>query len=347
MRPEVRAAVVGTGRIAEEHLRFLASHPSVVLDSVCDTSPTLAGFAGQRFGALAALTSLEAVLARRPDVLHICTPAHTHEEIIRRALDSNVNVICEKPVALSLSEFEKLAAVATAKRLFVTEDHNYRFNPPFVALAASVRRGEIGVVRDISVEMTLPLAGGRYRDNALPSASHDLPGGVLHEFISHMAYLALAVDPQEDVCSAAESRWLALGDSLSYNDLVATVTRGEQMIRLRFVDGWPGQIRITASGVQGRIQCELLRPMVVSETMTARGPLLSPVEGLIRNGARSAIAGVGVLRDKVLNRTAYSGLSIFLDTTYQAFRSQHSLPVSEFDIKKTLHLIELVLEGRA
>ena len=65
----LRAAAVGTGKISEEHLKFLTGSPRSHLVGVCDLSPALASFAAKRFGADDSYTDYADMLARaRPDV---------------------------------------------------------------------------------------------------------------------------------------------------------------------------------------------------------------------------------------------------------------------------------------
>src|SRR6476469_6120713 len=80
----LRAAVIGTGKISEEHLRFLSASPAVQLAGVCDLSPSLANYAVDRFPspggrrATAFTDSARMLDELRPDVVHVLTPAHTH-----------------------------------------------------------------------------------------------------------------------------------------------------------------------------------------------------------------------------------------------------------------------------
>src|SRR5690606_20316135 len=78
------------------------------------------------------------------------------------------------------------------------ENHNYRFNRPWLAIERAVASGQLGDVREVEVRLCLPLRGpgGRYADANLPHPSHRLPAGVLHEFITHLCYLALRFVPE-------------------------------------------------------------------------------------------------------------------------------------------------------
>ena len=83
----LRAAVIGTGKISEEHLRFLAHSPQVELAGVCDLSPSLANYAVARFGGGRAFTSASNLLQElRPDVVHVLTPPHTHVQLVTEAV---------------------------------------------------------------------------------------------------------------------------------------------------------------------------------------------------------------------------------------------------------------------
>ena len=79
----LRAAVIGTGKISEEHLRFLSADPRVVLAGVCDLSPSLAKYAVARFGAKQAFTDSAQMLAEaKPDaIMHFAANALVGESM--------------------------------------------------------------------------------------------------------------------------------------------------------------------------------------------------------------------------------------------------------------------------
>src|SRR3954471_10856967 len=160
----LRAAVIGTGKISEEHLRYLGSDPGVVLAGVCDLSPSLAKYAAARFKAGAAFSDSGAMLREaRPDVVHVLTPPHTHAALVTDALNAGAHVVVEKPVAPTNAQFRELWRLAEGRGRRIVEDHNYRFNEPVLAIERLVRAGELGDVREVDVRMALPIrkAGGR------------------------------------------------------------------------------------------------------------------------------------------------------------------------------------------
>src|SRR5579864_52539 len=114
--PCLRAAVIGTGKISEEHLRFLTAAPGVEVAAVCDLSPSLANYAVARFGAGRAFTSSAQMLREaRPDVVHVLTPPHTHVALVTDCIDAGAHVIVEKPVAPTNPEFHRLWTLARSR----------------------------------------------------------------------------------------------------------------------------------------------------------------------------------------------------------------------------------------
>src|SRR4051812_43227387 len=232
----LKAAVIGTGKISEEHLRYLSADPGVDLVGVCDLSPSLARYAATRFKAAAAFSDSAAMLRdARPDVVHVLTPPHTHAALVTDALNAGAHVVVEKPVAPTNAQFRDLWRLAESRGRRIVEDHNYRFNEPVLAIEKLLRNGRLGDVREVDVRMALPIrkAGGRYADASLPHPSHNLPAGVIHEFITPLCYLALRFLPSWDRVAAA---WSKHGDEplFKYDDLDALVIGGPVHARIRF-----------------------------------------------------------------------------------------------------------------
>ena len=110
----LRAAIVGTGAIANAHATALAATPDAELVAVVDRDAAQARAFAKRWGDPAVFGSLEELLASGvADVLHVCTPPGVHAEQAVAALDAGLHVICEKPAALSLDELDAMTDAAT------------------------------------------------------------------------------------------------------------------------------------------------------------------------------------------------------------------------------------------
>ena len=81
----IKAALIGTGQIARQHLGCLRTLPNVEVAGVCDLSPALAESTAERFGIPAWYTDYRRLLDEvRPDVVHVTTPPPSHFPLASR-----------------------------------------------------------------------------------------------------------------------------------------------------------------------------------------------------------------------------------------------------------------------
>ncbi|MBO7169778.1 MAG: Gfo/Idh/MocA family oxidoreductase [Clostridia bacterium] len=89
--------------------------------------------------------SLEEVLAdERVDLVTVAVPNDSHLDIVVRALEAGKNVICEKPVALSLADLDKMIAAAEKSGKVFSVHQNRRFDVDYLAIKKIVEDGTIG-----------------------------------------------------------------------------------------------------------------------------------------------------------------------------------------------------------
>ncbi|MGN7950270.1 Gfo/Idh/MocA family protein [Microbacterium sp. 22215] len=118
----LRAALVGTGAVANSHARAVAAYPRAELVAVADLSLEKAQEFAGRYDIAAAYGDLEEMLAaEHPDVVLICTPPAPHRAQSLAAFAAGAHVIVEKPPAPSLDELDEMrtGAVASGRQLAV------------------------------------------------------------------------------------------------------------------------------------------------------------------------------------------------------------------------------------
>ncbi|MEM9125639.1 MAG: Gfo/Idh/MocA family oxidoreductase [Pseudomonadota bacterium] len=81
------------------------------------------------------------------DLVTIATPNATHFEIARAFLESGFNVLCEKPMTMTVEEGEEIVRVAQASGKICAVNYCYSAYPMVRQARAMVRSGEIGKVR--------------------------------------------------------------------------------------------------------------------------------------------------------------------------------------------------------
>lgn len=89
------------------------------------------------------------------DLIDICTPGDTHAEIAVAALEAGKHVLCEKPLANSVNEAQRMtaAAEAAAKRgVFAMCGFSYRRTPALALAKRMVEDGRLGTIRHVRAQ---------------------------------------------------------------------------------------------------------------------------------------------------------------------------------------------------
>jgi myo-inositol 2-dehydrogenase/D-chiro-inositol 1-dehydrogenase len=147
MRNPIKVALIGAGRIGQEHAKNLASFPGVEVVLVCD--PILA--AAERVKPLARASAItdsaaEVFANRDVEAVVICTPTDTHADLIEGGAQARKAIFCEKPVALDLNRTQK--ALQTLKENGVPFQIGFqrRFDTGYAEAKRRLVAGELGRV---------------------------------------------------------------------------------------------------------------------------------------------------------------------------------------------------------
>jgi predicted dehydrogenase len=127
---ELKAAVVGAGRLGALHAAKYAALPGVKLTHVVDIDVGRAERVARISGAQV-LTDYRA-LPGRVDLASVATPTVTHLEITSRLLAGDVDVLVEKPMTATLAQASELAVMAQRSNRILQVGHLERFNPAVV-----------------------------------------------------------------------------------------------------------------------------------------------------------------------------------------------------------------------
>ena len=89
--------------------------------------------------------SYEALLADdEVDAVYLPLPNHMHPEWTIRAAQAGKHVLCEKPLAMTVAEAERMIAAAGAASVVLMEAFMYRLHPSWVAVRDIVNSGRLG-----------------------------------------------------------------------------------------------------------------------------------------------------------------------------------------------------------
>lgn len=139
----LRVVIAGAGMIAEVHRRSAILSGATVI-GVLGSSPARSREVAEGWGVEFGFDDLDAVIAAKPDVVHVCTPNRFHREYSLALLAAGINVICEKPLGLTVEEAVEMDDAAAASGLVATVPFVYRFHPMVREIRARRIAGELG-----------------------------------------------------------------------------------------------------------------------------------------------------------------------------------------------------------
>ena len=145
----LRIAVIGTGYIADYHVRGLLAQPAVEITAVAAaTEGSVKKFAEKYRLTGAFLTTDVTALAARDDVdvAIISTPNKFHAPYALAFLKQGKDVFLEKPMAMNAREGEEIMVLAEKKGRIVMTGHMWRFDREVNALRQQVAEGALGEI---------------------------------------------------------------------------------------------------------------------------------------------------------------------------------------------------------
>lgn len=143
-------AQFGCGYWGPNVLRNFSTLPGCAVKYVVDPSPERRDFVTANFPRTSAIDSFTEVLNDDAiDAVVIATPATTHFDLARQALEAGKHVFVEKPLATSVAEVDELARCAEKGERIVMAGHTFVYNSAVRYVKRLIDGGELGDVRYI------------------------------------------------------------------------------------------------------------------------------------------------------------------------------------------------------
>ncbi len=141
-------AVIGYGGQGAWHTRQILASEVAALTGVYDIDPAKNELAEQN--GIHAYSSFEEVLTDSTvETVVIAVPNDDHKELVIRSLEAGKNVICEKPVEMSVAAFDEMTDAADKSGKLFTVHQNRRWDVDYLAMKKIAQSGEIGELINI------------------------------------------------------------------------------------------------------------------------------------------------------------------------------------------------------
>ena len=156
-------AVIGTGTIGQEHMYVATLLGRARVHGIYDSQPQSMGSAEKNFKGYSEQPLIRyADLASacsdpEVDALLICTPNHTHADVLKVAMRSGKPIFLEKPMATTLADADAIVKANDAYPSFIQVGLQYRFKAQYLEAFYEVQqRQSVGVVKTISMSEYRP-----------------------------------------------------------------------------------------------------------------------------------------------------------------------------------------------
>src|SRR3954462_6394490 len=154
----VRWGLLSTARINRLIIPAIRASARSEVTSVASRDQAKASAYAHEWQIPRALGSYDALLGDPDiDVIYIGLPNSLHAEWTVRALEAGKHVLCEKPLALSVEDVDRIADAVRRTRKVAAEAFMYRHHPLTQAVQQVVANGRVGVVKSYRGAFTFAL----------------------------------------------------------------------------------------------------------------------------------------------------------------------------------------------
>ena len=139
----MRWGIAGFGWVARDYMVPAIEAAGGTVVAVADPSPVAQ--ASAESASIVAYDDAATMLGGTAcDALYVATPNHRHDAPVLAALEAGVPVLCEKPMAATLSAAEAMAAAVARTGTLYGTAFDQRHHPAHVAIGEAIRNGAIG-----------------------------------------------------------------------------------------------------------------------------------------------------------------------------------------------------------
>lgn len=194
---EIKVGVIGYGgafNMGRAHLSMMRDAGMTPL-AVCDPDKARLKVAQDEFPGIEIYESLDAMLKKSDvDLLSVITPHNTHADIAVKALSAGRHVVCEKPLAITTGECDRMISAAKKNGAMISTFHNRHWDGCILQAVKTIKSGAIGDVVRVEAHM-----GGWRIPGDWWRSSKSISGGILYDWGVHLLEYTLQLVDSEIV----------------------------------------------------------------------------------------------------------------------------------------------------
>lgn len=151
MAEDIRIAIIGHGFMGHEHEKMLSNFPGIKLVGISDRDPKQINDVKE--GVKRYVDNEELFADPEVDVVIIAANNNQHHNLVIQAAKAKKNIICEKPVAMSLEELDDMEKAVKENNVKFTVHQQRRYDPDFRIAKAVYDSGTLGDVYAVKSQL--------------------------------------------------------------------------------------------------------------------------------------------------------------------------------------------------
>ncbi len=282
--------------------------------------------------------TVEQLLASEVDLIIVCTSA-MHYEFSKQALEAGKHVLCEKPLCDTLAQTEELYSIANSKGLKLSPYQNRRFDHDFVEVFDAVDQGLIGSVAEIISNHT--------QDRFVPSNQVGTKyNGMVYGHAVHFIdqIVSRYGEPDNVIYDITNQRDKLFGGTGTIDDYYhLQLVFGNLRVGINFnAMAAKEPARFTIYGTNGTIEKYGIDSQ---ELYLKQGRYLDDPEfGVDPEGYQTKIYHLD--KTSSIHQVEHKFYNQFYDLIVDAIDHGQPMPVSEFEAKVVVNIMETIVDGR-
>jgi len=201
----LRAGIVGTGNIANDHITVYDKHPDVRLKSICDIDIDKCKKISREYNISNVYSDSNLMFENENlDIVSICTPPHTHKDIAIAAAEKKVSFLCEKPSGITVNEVNEMYDSIQKNNIIASGGYLLQFFPTFNRAINQINNSIIGKIKNIDISYyvrDIETKGWNLNPN-------QAGGGALISLLPHiMSFCLRIINMKPSITDATVSRY--------------------------------------------------------------------------------------------------------------------------------------------
>ena len=140
----MKVALIGAGNNGRNHMLRVSEMEDVQVVGIADPVLASAEAAVAEVGGTAYADHREMLDQAKPDAVWVSSPCYLHAEHSVDAAEVGAHVMCEKPMALSLEDCDRVLTATRESNVKIMVGHSTRYNAPLVEMKRILESGRCG-----------------------------------------------------------------------------------------------------------------------------------------------------------------------------------------------------------